>query len=621
MYPTLISCLKSLSPDVRLRIAAHHGLKEAAPEMLARRLIDPVHLRSFLQRMNPAEREGMRFFQFHVGEAVCTESKLREWERNLPLSPSRFRIALVRLRQWGYLYALRRSWGETVYWCPPEVRTAWLDVNRKGPPLLVPATGRIHSREAAGRGVWHALFHFLVLCDRERIPLTREGGIHRRWWKKLAAELGEWEEDPGDTPWAGGKEPVSVRLMRDLARQHGLVRERGGALEVNSARLNAWLSLSWGERLRRLYDVTRFRLLEGRPEWDALVRLMEAHRSGEWVAVSTLLEEWASLAGRSAGRIQREALVRHWLKPLCRLGWIELASSSRGILWRWTPFAPAVCRETAEEIGMVQPDFEVLIPPFFPLDKRWQLARFADYAGGDHFLVYRIGAESVERARERGMAEYEMIALLEQLAGNGVPANVEAGIREWCRRVGRITLRRALLVEGDEELIDELEGVPEIGELILERIGRRVLIADESREKELRDRLKRLGFPPRKEVEERTGTDFAERDAEDVEPEGYAVENRYPDLTEAVPGVRDLPRMWTSGIRSYHPATVQDMVRKAIQLRLELRIKEKDGTVRRLTPRHLENRAGAWTMEGEDGGRRIRIELSRIGGLQIQLPE
>src|SRR5690606_12665189 len=188
-------------------------------------------------------------------------------------------------------------------------------------------------------------------------------------------------------------------------------------------------------------------------------------------------------------------------------------------------------------------------------------------------------------------------------------------------RVGRITLRRALLVEGDEELIDELEGVPEIGELILERIGRRVLIADESREKELRDRLKRLGFPPRKEVEERTGTDFAERDAEDVEPEGYAVENRYPDLTEAVPGVRDLPRMWTSGIRSYHPATVQDMVRKAIQLRLELRIKEKDGTVRRLTPRQLENRAGAWTMEGENGGRRVRIELDRIRGLQIRLPE
>ena len=99
------------------------------------------------------------------------------------------------------------------------------------------------------------------------------------------------------------------------------------------------------------------------------------------------------------------------------------------------------------------------------------------------------------------------------------------------------------------------------------------------------------------------------------------MENRYPDLTEAVPGVRDLPRMWTSGIRSYHPATVQDMVRKAIQLRLELRIKEKDGTVRQLTPRHLENRAGAWTMEGEDGGRRIRIELGRIRGLQIQLPE
>ncbi|GAA5344201.1 helicase-associated domain-containing protein [Planifilum fimeticola] len=623
MYPSLISCLTSLSPEVRLRIAAHHGLREAEPETLARRLTDPAHLRSFVRRMDPAEREGMDFFLFQVGEGVCAESKLRERESILPVSPSRFRIALVRLRRWGFLYGLRRRWGETVYWCPSEVRTAWLNVNRKGSPLLPPATGRIDSREAGGRGVWHALFHFLVLCDRERIPLTRDGGVHRRWWKKLSSEMEEWEEEFRETPWADRQEPASVRLVRDLARLQGLVRERGGALEVDPARLDSWLSLSWEERLRRLYDLTRFRLLEGRPDWDALVRLMEAHRSEEWVAVSTLLKEWASLAGKSGGRIQGEALVRHWLKPLCRLGWIELASSPQGILWRWTPFAPAVCRAAAEETGLVQPDFEVLIPPFFPLDKRWQIARFADYAGGDHFLVYRIGADSVGRARERGMAEEEMIALLEQLAGGGIPANVTVGIREWCRRVGRISLRHALLVEGDdEELIDELERIPELGELIAERVGRRVLIADANREEELRDRLKKLGFPPRQEVKPRKpGTDTEERGEGDAEPEGFTVENRYPDLTEAVPGARNLPRMWTSAIRSYHPATVQDMVRKAIQLRLELRVKEKDGTVRQLIPRQLENREGSWTMEGVDGGRRVRIELSRIGGVQIRLPE
>jgi hypothetical protein len=40
---------------------------------------------------------------------------------------------------------------------------------------------------------------------------------------------------------------------------------------------------------------------------------------------------------------------------------------------------------------------------------------------GITFLVYRIHADSVGRARERGMTEEEMIALLEQLAGGGFP--------------------------------------------------------------------------------------------------------------------------------------------------------------------------------------------------------
>ena len=91
--------------------------------------------------------------------------------------------------------------------------------------------------------------------------------------------------------------------------------------------------------------------------------------------------------------------------------------------------------------------------------------------------------------------------------------------------------------------------------------------------------------------------------------------------TEAVPGARNLPRKWTSGIRSYHPATFQEMVRQAIQMRLDLRVKGADGTIRQLTPRRLEHRGGAWGIEGEDGGQRVRIDLSRIRGLQIRLPE
>ena len=180
----------------------------------------------------------------------------------------------------------------------------------------------------------------------------------------------------------------------------------------------------------------------------------------------------------------------------------------------------------------------------------------------------------------------------------------------------------ALVEAEDGELIDG-GAHPELQDLIVEQVGSRVLIADQSREKELRDRLKKMGYPPRSEevTPQATGADPAEEGEGDAVPEDFVVENRYPDLTEAVPGARNLPRMWTSGIRSYHPATVQDMVRKAIQLRLELRVQEKNGTVRQLTPRQLENRAGAWTMEGENGGRRVRIELDRIRGLQIRLPE
>ena len=34
-------------------------------------------------------------------------------------------------------------------------------------------------------------------------------------------------------------------------------------------RLQEWLALPWEERVRRLYELTRFRLLESRPDWDS----------------------------------------------------------------------------------------------------------------------------------------------------------------------------------------------------------------------------------------------------------------------------------------------------------------------------------------------------------------
>jgi len=66
-----------------------------------------------------------------------------------------------------------------------------------------------------------------------------------------------------------------------------------------------------------------------------------------------------------------------------------------------------------------------------------------------------------------------------------------------------------------------------------------------------------------------------------------------------VPGARNLPRMWTSGIRSYHPATFQEMVRQAIQMRLDLRVKGADGTIRQLTPRRLEHRGERGRSKGK----------------------
>lgn len=104
-------------------------------------------------------------------------------------------------------------------------------------------------------------------------------------------------------------------------------------------------------------------------------------------------------------------------------------------------YAPA----PASEI-LVQPDFEIVfLAPAPRLEP--ELARFADRIGSGVGALFRITRASVMRGAEQGITADEMVAALEGVSRNPVPANVARQVRDWIAGTRRVRLRTALLIE------------------------------------------------------------------------------------------------------------------------------------------------------------------------------
>jgi hypothetical protein len=202
------------------------------------------------------------------------------------------------------------------------------------------------SREAGGRGVWHALFHFLVLCDREPIPLTREGEDPPPLVEKAGGRIGRVGRGfCRDTPWADGRSRLRSGLVRDLARLQGLVRERGGC-PGGGSRSPRFLAVarSWEERIPaavRSDPVSP----AGKPAGLGCLGAVDGSASQRRMGGGFHPVGGMGVAGRTERGADPEGRVGASLaEAALPVGWIELASSPRGMLWRWTSFAPAVCR-------------------------------------------------------------------------------------------------------------------------------------------------------------------------------------------------------------------------------------------------------------------------------------
>ncbi|MGZ7443787.1 helicase-associated domain-containing protein [Paenibacillus sp. TH7-28] len=543
-----------------------------------------------------AERALRRLFRRFAGQPFKLEQVNSAAAGDV--SGAELRAAMPALLRRGDIRAVRKAWGEKLYYLPLDrllqLQHVWRYSGLK--PL---AGGPASLRREAKAGLAFDLFRALSYIAANGLKLTAKGTIHQKELGKLTGRL---QLDERDVAGLGLKYPHAdvyspqLAIVLDLLQALGLIAKERAAWRLNDGALAAWLALDVPAMNRVLLRHALQRYVPTEPGLAHVVLRLAAPdlQAGEWYSfeelLGTLLDQGMLAATFSK---ERQDWIGSWLAACAGFGWMDLGENPEdGLMFRWrigrdelASFHEGGSGEAAGKV-IVQPDFEILVPPDVPFSVRFELEACCEHVATDVMSVYRLTRASVAGASRYGRTPEEVSAFL---AGHAafVPETVLNALEQWGREIGRTSLAEVLLLRcADAEAADRIASLSMLHGAV-ERIGPLDFIVPAGREAEVRKALEgeRLAPPVRSSGETKldyprlTGQGSAPADAsgfgwlEGMGGQGwiyqgtdlhfYEPDDELPEGEQLFPGLRELPPMWWKELRAYHHSTARQIFAQA----------------------------------------------------------
>lgn len=592
-----------------------------------------------LDQLSKYERLVLHRIWLSYAGQVFTEEKLLGLNL-LPLSGAEVMTAFLKLRQEGWVCAVKKAWGERLCFIPSD-RLLAIQAAFYSPSKELGEVSTASLLFEAKPGLVLDVFNALVYTAKnDGLPLTSKGTIH----KKHIQKLDDGEGLTGEDIAAIGLEyahsdvyPPRVAVMLDLVLSLGLLIKESHAFVLKEDAIQEWMDLSWEAMNHLLFQSIMERYGRTNPEIQHFRQLLchEALKDNTWYDVSRMLDEMITEGMvNSEHRDELYEKGKAWLRFLAGAGWADVGiGRDDHYLIRWKfPIGELLhgvfTRTTESRNGylFVQPDYEVLVPPETPFAVRWRLARCTEHISDDHMSVYRLTKGSITLAADLGIRPECVADFITEQALTGVPDNVEAALAQWGREVGRTSFAELTVLQcetSDEG--DQIAAHPKLTEWI-HRLGPLHFAVQPQRISEIRKILNVAGLPPKRQIggfEQVLGSSATHSAVDGYVDDGalrvryfegdfnhfaspslvYSGRNEHyyepdvdiPDNASLFPGLEKIPVMWTRDWRAYHGTTAKQILEQALDWKIKVELGIQNERVVFIPQRLLRN---PWRMLG-----------------------
>ncbi|RUT47850.1 hypothetical protein EJP82_05585 [Paenibacillus anaericanus] len=487
------------------------------------------------------------------------------------LSGADLRAAIPLLIQQGFLFSVKKIWGERLFYIPFDLLSS-LQERYTVYPIELSNKVDIDLYKESKRGLAYDLFRILAWIEFNGLPVTVKGTPYQKALNKMEGQIHLTAEDiVGLSLYYTDQDVYSphIAVVFDMLMKFDLIDKEQREWRLNTVNLRSWLELDIQEMNSAIFRQLLLRYVPSDAVLQHFVfRTASSDLScGVWYGLQDVL---TSL--RRQGILkeciskEQDLWMRSWLTALCGFGWLELGYGQEEQLYlRWL-VKPRFTKEMefpkqqlidAEALSVdmseinisiamnrhprsgrchIQPDFEILVPPDVSFEVRWVLEAFSDNITMDTMSVYQINRSSVTLAARQGLSSKEILAVLHEQS-SGVPNNVRLAIEQWSREIEQIIIpEKQRSWSKDHKTVDTtfvgvISGV--------------------------------TGLP----VEQ--GWIFSGRDYK-----SYERDDVIPTTTELFPGLEDIPVIWFKEMRDYHVSTARKIIAQALtwHTKIELQI-------------------------------------------------
>lgn len=541
---------------------------------------------------------------------------------------SEIRVGLANLRRHGVVFAVRKAWGDQLFYVPTDLVPLWQRRLLPVPVIPLPASIVRPSIDPDKRYRLPLSLELLLawqsVADRP-IAVTAKGALNRSSIAKLISPMRITSQELESIAFAYPDDehlPRQAALAIDLGLRAGVFVRTEREIRINERGLSEWLTLSVKQADARLHEY----LLERYASADSQLHLAAS-------AVATLpTGQW--LETRLFDTIVPESNADAWLRLLECCGWVERGSADGRPAFRILDEYPAGESVPDPNGGafIVQPDGEIIVTPDVGLAARWTLERTAERIAADAIFVYRLSRDACAHAVDAGYSRQALIDFLENGSGEPLPTLVTDALNDWYSRLGRTRLEDVVLLRTDSpEIAKLLLDDPELAAHKPELVGDRDFIIDAGARKAIEARLSKLGYPPAAAKQQQS---HHETTAGDKEPGWiyrpftvgyYEADPSIPDLEELFPGVLDIPSAWVREPRAYHASTREALVQRAIGWQTSLLVRQ-EGVTKQFVPNALERQGdgfraiGHWRGEAGEPLKLAVVSGYDLAEMMINLP-
>jgi hypothetical protein len=390
----------------------------------------------------------------------------------------------------------------------------------------------------------------------------------------------------------------------------------------------------------------------------------KAYAPGRWYSLTEVIHAMASHGLCTPGP-ELAAACKAWLSGLAGLGWCGLGSTAHGdTCFRWMRTKPQLPssglpgdaagldgqsrKEPDDNLEdtkfIVQPDFEILVPPETPYVIRWRLAGCTELHHTDDLWSFRLTREAFVAAAEQGESPGSILSWLAAHSQGGLPGQVEQALKHWANGIGRTELSEVILLTCRNEPDGEAIAAHPRLQDSLTRVGPLHFIVLPGELAQVRKELAGAGMAPPRFIggrqEEPPAPGYVLSEGSQAPDAGYCLpdQEQMQGIMDSRPALQLLPfepaeaedimlaaragvpQMWIKEWRQYHSTTAQKVMEQALDWGVKVRLSLEDAVYDFIPGRISVN---PWKVTGyllgSDGAEGQEIELAAGDWREIKL--